>query len=69
MAMIRIFMACMMITILPMAVGSLFLSLKEGGARWLFAWVYGQICLWAGFLFTCIPAILLKKKLAEVEDA
>lgn len=69
MTVIRLLLACMMVTILPAAVGTVFLPLKTKGARVLLAWIYGQICLWAGFLFVCVPMVLLKKEFPQVETA
>lgn len=67
MTVIRLLLACIMVTVLPAAVGTIFLPLKTGGARVLLAWIYGQICLWAGFLFVCVPMVLLKKEFPQVE--
>lgn len=70
MTVLRILLTCIMLTILPMAVGTLFLPLKEEkGARPLFAWIAGQMTLWAGFQAICVPAILRKLKAAQVMKA
>ncbi len=69
MTVIRVILAIMMVTILPAAVGSMFLPLKKEGAGLLHAWIYGQVVLWAGFLFVCVPMILLDLQFPQVEGA
>lgn len=67
MTVIRILMAILMITVLPAAVGTIFRPLKNEGRGILFAWIYGQVCLWATFLFACVPMILADAKFPLVE--
>lgn len=67
MNLIRILLAVISVTILPMTVGTLFLP-REDGHRPIFAWIYGQIFLWAGFLFTCVPMVLAGKEFPLVKQ-
>lgn len=48
----------LILVILPMAVGGIFSCIDKEGWNLPFRWVSGQICLWAGFLFICVPIIL-----------
>ena len=47
--------------------GTIFRPLKNEGRGILFAWIYGQVCLWATFLFACVPMILADAKFPLVE--
>ena len=69
MTVIRILLAIMMVTILPMLVGMVFLPLKEKGARVLLAWIGGQLLLWAGFLVICVPMVLAGSRFTRVRLA
>lgn len=69
MTLVRILAAILMVTVLPMTVGTIFLPLKEKGARLLFAWIFGQIFLWCGFLFVCVPMVLLNQDFTQVGRA
>lgn len=69
MTVLRILLAIMMVTILPMLVGMVFLPLKEKGARALLAWIGGQLLLWAGFLVICVPMVLTGSEFSMVRLA
>lgn len=67
--MIRIFLACMGITIFPVLLGNALTSSKDRGERLLFSWIYGQLTLWAAFLALSVPMILIGKNYAQVRTA
>ena len=69
MGVIRIIFTCIWMTIFPMAIGGVFLPLKERGGRLLFAWIYGQLTLWTGFQMICVPMILLEKNYEQIRTA
>ena len=69
MTVIRILLAIMMITVLPATVGMIFRPARSEGRGVLFAWIYGQICLWAAFLVICVPMVLTGAMFPQVELA
>ena len=69
--MIRVLLTIIFITVFPAIVGSMYLTLAEGGRvrRLAFSWIYGQMTLWAAFLLLGIPMILMEKNYAQVRTA
>lgn len=49
--------------LVPTIIGTMF---ERTQRNWLFAWCSGQITLWAGFLFICVPMILCEKSFMTV---
>lgn len=47
-----------LLMVVPTIIGTLFIKTQK---NLLFVWCSGQITLWAGFLFICVPLILWKK--------
>lgn len=52
----------LILLILPTAVGGIFSQIDKEGWNLPFRWLSGQICLWAGFLFVCVPIILQQQE-------
>lgn len=52
----------------PMAVGSLFVIGDKHHAKLPFAWISGQILLWAGFQCICVPLILREQSFLLVQQ-
>lgn len=48
--------------VIPIVVGGIFSFLDKDRVNLPFRWVCGQICLWAGFQFVCVPVILRGKQ-------
>lgn len=46
---------------IPIVVGGFFKNISGDMPAFLFCWVSGQICLWAGFLLICVPMILMRR--------
>ena len=67
MTVIRMVLAIIMVTVLPAMIGTIYLPIKEKGTKWLFAWICGQISLWAGFLFVCVPMVLFYQEFVWVK--
>ena len=67
--MIRILLTCIFIFFFPALIGTIFFPLKEKGGRLAFSWVFGQITLWAGFLFVSVPVILMSNTYFQVRMA
>lgn len=58
---IQILLFGVVLGLIPIIIGKLFVDTAKGIERWLFAWVSGQIVLWAVFLVLSVPLILLEK--------
>ena len=52
----------LILVVLPVAVGGIFSRVDNDGLNLPFRWLSGQICLWAGFLFLCVPIILQQRE-------
>ena len=65
---LRILEIMMVMTAVPLWVGTLFLPLEKKGARLPFCWISGQVLLWAGFQCICVPAILTERTFREIEN-
>lgn len=55
------------LVILPLSVGGFFLPLVPGRRSLPFAWISGQIFLWAGFQMICVPLILRRASFTRVQ--
>lgn len=64
---VRILEIMIVMTIVPLWVGTLFLPLEKKGTRLPFCWISGQVLIWAGFQCICVPAILLGGSFREME--
>lgn len=62
---IQILILAVLFIVVPIVVGGLFEDLSGGMPAFLFCWVSGQVCLWAGFLVISVPMILMKRSLGE----
>lgn len=61
MVLIGIFVLCILLFVLPALVGELFTGVDKQAKCLPFKWISGQIFLWAGFQFICVPLVLLQK--------
>ena len=59
---IEILKLVLILVVLPVAVGGIFSRVDNDGLNLPFRWLSGQICLWAGFLFLCVPIILQQRE-------
>lgn len=64
---VRILEIIILMTAVPLWVGTLFLPLEKKGAGLPFCWISGQVLLWAGFQCICVPAILIRRTFREME--
>lgn len=48
----------LLLIILPIIVGGIFSHVDKEGWNLPFRWLSGQMCLWTGFLFICVPIVL-----------
>lgn len=58
---IQVLILGILLGVIPVIVGSLFVNRIENRGGVLFAWISGQIVLWAAFLGMSVPLILLEK--------
>lgn len=63
---VQILMLCIILILIPAAVGFLFYPLSKGGAVLPFCWVSGQLLLWAVFELLCVPMILMRGSFYEL---
>lgn len=61
MLVVQILILTTLFIVVPIVVGGFFKNISGGVPAFLFCWVSGQICLWAGFLLISVPMILLKR--------
>jgi len=69
MLVIQILVLAFLVVAVPTAVGTLFTIGDKGIAKIPFAWISGQILLWAGFQCICVPMILLEKSYLLVQQS
>lgn len=63
---IQIVILMIILLLVPTAVGSIFAGVYKGEKSPVFAWISGQMVLWAGFLLITVPLILLEKTFSQV---
>lgn len=68
MLVIQILILALLVVAVPTAVGTLFTTGDKGIAKIPFAWISGQILLWAGFQCICVPMILREKSYLLVQQ-
>ena len=66
MTVIGIFLLCIWLLAFPAAIGELFIGVDKQAKKLPFRWMAGQICLWGGFQFLCVPLILTQKDFVYV---
>lgn len=66
MVVVGIFILGMILLAVPILVGTLFFQADRGGKNLIFAWVSGQMLLWAGFQVIAVPMVLRKKSFTQV---
>ncbi|MCH5343119.1 MAG: hypothetical protein J1E64_03695 [Acetatifactor sp.] len=54
--------------IIPLCVGSLFLSVDKKAGKLPLAWISGQLLLWAVFQLICVPLILIQADYSMVQQ-
>ena len=59
---VQIFLLTVLVTVVPMAVGGIFVDVDYRAVNLPFRWISGQICLWAGFQIICVPLVMSEKK-------
>lgn len=62
----QIIILSIILLIVPAVIGMGFVSMEQDRVRLPFAWVGGQMILWAGFLLISVPLILLEKSFTAV---
>ncbi len=61
MIVVQCFLLAVWLLAVPTGVGSLFCAVDKKAGRLPFAWISGQIFLWALFQVICVPLILMEK--------
>lgn len=64
---VRILEIVIVLTVVPLWVGTLFLPLEKKDTGLPFCWISGQVLLWAGFQCICVPSILTERTFREME--
>ena len=67
MVVVQLLIFVLLFLVAPLAVGGIFWDSKSRPGGAVFAWVSGQILLWAVFQAICVPLILLEKSFVLVE--
>lgn len=65
MLVVQILILAALLIVIPVIVGGIFEDISGGMPAFLFCWVSGQICLWAGFLIISVPMILMQRSFGE----
>lgn len=52
--------------VVPIGIGFLFVNVDKSVPKLPLQWISGQMLLWAGFQFICVPLILLERSFGEV---
>lgn len=65
---VQILQLILWLFIIPLCVGSLFLSMDKRAGKLPLAWISGQLLLWAVFQLICVPVILVRKEYPIVQQ-
>lgn len=63
---LRILTLAVLLLVIPAVVGSLFFVMERKLNSLIFAWISGQMLLWAGFQVIAVPFILKEKTLSKI---
>ncbi|MCR5753992.1 MAG: hypothetical protein K6G30_04135, partial [Acetatifactor sp.] len=66
MLVLRLIWFVILVVAIPMAVGTLFVRVDHRSPKWLFAWISGQMLLWAAFLLITVPLVLTNSNFQTV---
>ena len=63
---VQVLILAILLLVVPSVVGLLFVNVGPRDGKLPFAWISGQILLWAGFQCICVPMILSQQKFSRV---